>query len=501
MTRSRKQRVEPGTVVCFDYVLETVAGLEIERGDPERPVGYVHGRAASAAGKPFVARSSVDAVFQDTATARRLERLRPLLPSVHGALRGKPLGNYTIQVRARDAHGERDPSLVSSIPRRRLPGTIRAAVGVPLEVTLDDGVRREARIAAIGRDDVTIDANHALAGMDLRLRVAIRQVRAATRAELRDRTVRTFPFDVFAEKEAFPGEIGDYVRRVVGISCFSPHPWGPWLYGRMLRERCRALEGDIAELGVGAGGTSIFLGLVARDLGKRMYSFDSFAGLPAPDSENDNDYFREGDYAGSSDLLSRFRRSLSQFGLRRSVTPVAGFFEKTLARWPADRRLCFAHLDSDLYGSIKTSLEGIYDKVVEGGVIAIDEFFHPAQGPARACAAFFNRRKLRPLYHVSFPCSVVVMKGEDRGDRVRALDGNAYSFDYLREDDVLRGALRSSLARACPGTAASKSCRLLCELLERGADRELDIYTYWLALQEFWEMADSVGSSREPQRI
>ena len=111
-----------------------------------------------------------------------------------------------------------------------------------------------------------------------------------------------------------------------------------------------------------------------------------------------------------------------------------GFFEDALPQLDPDRRFCFVHIDADLYSSVLCALEQLYDRVVAGGVIAIDDFFHPGQGPVRATAEFFNSRGLTPLYHVGFPYSVFVIK-EDWGRVLRSLDGNAYSLEWLRSDD------------------------------------------------------------------
>jgi FKBP-type peptidyl-prolyl cis-trans isomerase 2 len=461
--------IKTDAVVVYDYVLTDRQGAELEQSDPHRPSSYIHGRGM-------------------------------IIPGLERALEAKPLGAYEFFVPAREAYGERDEALVLSTPLADVPEDVEPKVGERVMVSIDGGADREARIVAVSDREVTADANHRLAGIDLRVRVTVRQIRDATVDELEHGVVRSFPFDVFGERAAFGGEQGDRLRSVEGLAMFPPYPWGTNLYGDLLRGRCADLDGDVIELGVGLGGMSLFLGRIAKDLQKKVYSLDSFAGLPRPDGAKDNDYFRATDYAGTTDVLERFRQNIRRFELDGTVTPIQGFFAETLPRLPADLRLCLAHLDSDLFDSVITSLEAIYDRVVDGGVIVIDDFFHHAQGPARACASFFSQRGIRPVYYVTFPYSVAIIKGEESRDRKRSLDGNVYSLDWLRTDALLRASVRRSLQTGCRDTAWTANCERLLTLLEGSGHRSSDIYLYLHALQDFWDHID-VDSAREPIRI
>jgi hypothetical protein len=103
---------------------------------------------------------------------------------------------------------------------------------------------------------------------------------------------RVFPFDVFAAS-GFPGGLVD---RVKPFSMFPPHPWGTWLYGRVFRERCAQLPGDVLEAGVGAGGLSFYFGLLLRELGqeRRVCGVYCFEGPPAPIALWENRIFGQG---------------------------------------------------------------------------------------------------------------------------------------------------------------------------------------------------------------
>jgi Macrocin-O-methyltransferase (TylF) len=311
---------------------------------------------------------------------------------------------------------------------------------------------------------------------------------------------RVFPFDVFAAS-GFPGGLVD---RVKPFSMFPPHPWGTWLYGRVFRERCAHLPGDVLEAGVGAGGLSFYFGLLLRELGqeRRVFGVDSFEGLPAPNARMDNPYFVQGQYGSRPDdsplaallggegspLLASYELAAQGLGVDSAVVPVQGFFEDVLPELEPERRFCFVHVDADLYDSVLCALEHLWDRVVDGGVLAIDDFFHPCQGAARAASEFFNSRGLTPLYHVAFPYSVFVFK-EEWGTPPRGVDGNAYTLDWLRRDEFLLEALRDSRERSAVDPRARENCDRLLATLE-ASPYPGEIYDYWRSLERFWEFID-----------
>lgn len=322
----------------------------------------------------------------------------------------------------------------------------------------------------------------------------------------------TFPVKVFGHKQ-FPGPTGELVERVRPMSMFPPHPWGPWLYAKVFEERCAQLEGDLLEAGVGSGGTSFFFGLLLQQLGqeRRVFSVDSFEGLPEPDRRKDNSCFVKGDYGeaaltasplaallgeDANPLLEAFKLNAKGLGLEDTVVPIKGFFDDVLPTLSPEQRFCFVHIDADIYSSVLCALEQLWDRVVPGGVVAIDDFFHPVQGPLRAAAEFFNDRGLEPVYHVAFPYSVFVVK-EDWGRVERGVDGNAYSLDYLRADDLLVDAVRNSRKASRKDPRARANCERLLEVLTQ-PPYPGDIYDYWRALEQFWRAIDARPEDRQP---
>jgi hypothetical protein len=310
-----------------------------------------------------------------------------------------------------------------------------------------------------------------------------------------------FPFDLLYRAE-FPGTVGAFMEQIHPIACNPPFPWGYWTYSRVLETRVATLPGDILEAGVGRGGMSLLLGLLVKHLRleKKVIAVDSFEGLPEPQQLVDNRYFERGDYSrkcGPEAWVREFWLRAAVLGLGDIVEPVRGFFAEALPKLEPDRCFCFVHIDGDLFGSVRTALDHLYDRVVDGGVVVIDDFFHPAQGPLRATVEFFNERGLAPVYHIALPYSAFVFKGEapEAKGSARAVDGNFYSFDWLRTDPHLAALVERSRERSRDLPRALEACELFLELLRR-EPRYADIYDYWRALEAYWEAIDQ----GEPRR-
>lgn len=473
-------KVAPGKVVEFRYALKDARGEVVERAGSKRPLRCLYGVTPLLRG-----------------LARAMEDLEP------GSRRAVTLA-------PEDAYGPRDPAAEVVVGLQDLPADVPARPGERF-VHRSRAGERTLLIAAVEGERVRLDANHPLAGRELLCELEIVSVRDETPEELRLRTVHVparpfarnvahglFPFDLF-DCRSMPEPLGPLIMELRPISLFPPHPWGQWLYAQVIERHCAGVPGDFAELGVGMGGMSIFLGHLARRLGRQVYSFDSFEGLPKPDPRKDNPGFQEGWYRARpeyGDLLANFRAAIARHGLSATIQPVAGFFDQTLPRLPAEARFSFVHIDGDLYGSVLAALENVYDRVPDGGVIVVDDFFHHAQGPLRALQDFLNARGEHPVLHVSFPYSVFFVKGSPSANmRFRSLDGNTYSFDWLRADSFFVRSVEKSVDRAEAAPRVQGHARALLDILRSDRYRSSDIYAYWRCLEDFWDRFAGQGAS------
>jgi len=105
------------------------------------------------------------------------------LPGIETALEGQAAGYAaTITLAPADAFGERDESLVTSIPKKNFPPGVK--VGGQLEGTDDQGRQQVFTVTKIKGDTVMLDGNHPLAGQSLTFALKVLEVRAATPEEV-----------------------------------------------------------------------------------------------------------------------------------------------------------------------------------------------------------------------------------------------------------------------------------------------------------------------------
>ena len=89
-------------------------------------------------------------------------------PQVEEALIGMAVGDKkTITIKTVDAFGEYDAEQVSAVPRDQFPDDIDPQVGDTFELVNDDGEGMVVTVIDVDGKEVTLDANHPLAGEDL----------------------------------------------------------------------------------------------------------------------------------------------------------------------------------------------------------------------------------------------------------------------------------------------------------------------------------------------
>jgi len=160
-----------------------------------------------------------------------------------------------------------------------------------------------------------------------------------------------------------------------------------------------ASTGDLAEFGCYRGDTSLLLQrmLEKSNSDKRLWIYDSFAGLPEKTSEDSSvagDAFAKGElYVSKREVVEKFKRA----GLRLPIIR-KGFFEELNSDVDLPSEICFAFLDGDLYGSIKTSLKLVAPRISENGVIIVHDYNNPElPGVARAVDEWLLNHKNKRL--------------------------------------------------------------------------------------------------------
>ncbi len=140
-------------VASIDYTLTGDDGQVIDTSQGRGPLEYIHGQGA-------------------------------IIPGLEAALEGKACGERVkVSIKPADAYGEHNPKLVQPVPRANFGGIDKIEVGMQFQARTPNGVH-VVRVVGVDDENITVDANHPLAGQTLHFEVTVVDVRDATPEEL-----------------------------------------------------------------------------------------------------------------------------------------------------------------------------------------------------------------------------------------------------------------------------------------------------------------------------
>lgn len=91
-----------------------------------------------------------------------------IIPGLDRELPGMAVGDKkTVVIAPADAYGESHADAVQAIPRSNVPPEIPLELGLQLQMQSPSGQVVPVTVVAITEDEVTLDANHPLAGKEL----------------------------------------------------------------------------------------------------------------------------------------------------------------------------------------------------------------------------------------------------------------------------------------------------------------------------------------------
>jgi hypothetical protein len=164
------------------------------------------------------------------------------------------------------------------------------------------------------------------------------------------------------------------------------------------------IGGNFIECGVWRGGASLMMKGVLQAYGdtqRRVILADSFKGLPAPTLPQDAGLVLTSDLVPELAIpRAEVQRGFAAYGLLDDrVEFVEGWFCDTLAGIDTGA-MAILRLDGDLYASTKDSLHALYDRLVPGGFLIIDDY-----GAVPACREavrdfFAARGEPEPVWQV-----------------------------------------------------------------------------------------------------
>ncbi|XQW84314.1 FKBP-type peptidyl-prolyl cis-trans isomerase [Thalassotalea piscium] len=107
-----------------------------------------------------------------------------LIPGLEEALIDHKVGDkFEVSVDADKAYGERHDGYVQTVPKAMFESIEDLEVGSQLRATTDEG-EQTVIVINVTDDEITVDGNHPLAGIDLKFDVEILEIRDATKDEL-----------------------------------------------------------------------------------------------------------------------------------------------------------------------------------------------------------------------------------------------------------------------------------------------------------------------------
>jgi len=141
-------------VVTMHYKLTDDEGKILDSSEESKPLSYLHG-----AGN--------------------------IIPGLEKALIGKVAGDsLQVKIEPAEGYGEIRPELIQKVKREAFKGVDTVEEGMVFEAKTPDGSQQQIIVKGVEGDQVTIDANHPLAGMALNFDIDIIGVREATAEEV-----------------------------------------------------------------------------------------------------------------------------------------------------------------------------------------------------------------------------------------------------------------------------------------------------------------------------
>ena len=148
-------KISKNTVAQFHYTLKNTQGDLLDTSTDREPLLYLHGTSS-------------------------------LIVGLENQLESKSKGDkFVANIKSADAYGDYNEELVHVVPKSGFQneGEEELSEGMQVQVDTNNGMA-VALVTKIEGEDVTLDLNHPLSGMDLIFDIEIMDVREASKEEL-----------------------------------------------------------------------------------------------------------------------------------------------------------------------------------------------------------------------------------------------------------------------------------------------------------------------------
>ena len=157
------------------------------------------------------------------------------------------------------------------------------------------------------------------------------------------------------------------------------------LYSLVTKDRCKEiwntveelknLDGDCIEVGVWRGGTAALIAQQIKNLNlnSELFLCDTFTGVVKAD-KNDK-YYKNGEHSDCS--ITTVNELFTLYFKLPKPSILKGIFPEETGNIVKDKKFKFIHLDVDVYQSTKDAFYFLFDRLVIGGKIIIDDYKWP----------------------------------------------------------------------------------------------------------------------------
>lgn len=147
-------QITQNTVASIEYTLKDNEGQVLDTSEGREPLTYLHGSGN-------------------------------LVPGLESALEGNGEGDsVSVTVEPAEGFGDRDENLIQQVPKAAFEGVESIEAGMRFQASDENGQGRIVTVTEVEDEQVTVDANHPLAGVPLNFDVNVVEVRAASEEEI-----------------------------------------------------------------------------------------------------------------------------------------------------------------------------------------------------------------------------------------------------------------------------------------------------------------------------
>lgn len=147
--------VDENKVVSINYTVRNEKGEVLDTSENAEPLNYIHGTGS-------------------------------VIPGLEEAMTGRSKGeSFSVEVEPDAGYGQYNEELVFSVGKDRFQqGVEGLEVGSQVQAQTADGGMQVLTVREVGDEEVTLDANHPLAGEKLHFDITVEEVREAETEEI-----------------------------------------------------------------------------------------------------------------------------------------------------------------------------------------------------------------------------------------------------------------------------------------------------------------------------